>query len=737
MAFNKLWQPFIFSLTLFVSASLMFMLQPMVGKMMLPVVGGTPSGWLVAMAFFQTSLLGGYAAAHGLSRFSPRIQMLVSSALLVLATASLPIAFRMAGNDVDPVHVIKALFFSTFMPFFALATLSPGLQRLFAMGRDGVVEDPFFLFAASNLGSFAGLLAYPLVIERHFGLMAQAEMWRWTYALLVLLCLTCLVIAGRGNRVNKQSKVEESSLHQTISNRTRLRWAFLAFIPSSLMLGITSYITVEHGALPLFWVIPLALYLLTFVLAFARHQWIRLDWLAFLQPFCVALVAWMIVISPCGGDASPSSILLVVLAFVITAQYCHSVLSAEKPAPLYLTEFYLWISIGGALGGIFNAFIAPLLFPLPFEFSVVMVSSCLIAVESNFRTAMLKIKFPRAFWPIIVAVIVAGAALYAALVRLGFETNMLLALCGWLLSAILLLTLLILTVRPRMMLGVAVVACLLSFTVQTMPTLVDVKRSFFGVWRVLRVSTPDYAAKLLYHGSTVHGAQQFLPLVSTRPSTYYSERGPAGEVFSVYHPKDVGLIGLGSGTLMCYTAPDRRFTVYEIDPTVIDIAHRDFSFLSTCGDPVFVVGDGRQTMAASDNHYDLLIIDAFSSDMIPVHLLTREAFQLYLNHLTPNGLILIHVSSRYYDLRSPVQVVGREFGLLTAFRADNSPMPDHEHLKQFFASVPSVWIALGRDPALFETLRQKGWVDLAESAMPVWTDDFSDPIAVFHILGFK
>jgi len=785
-----------FSITLFLSAGLMFVVQPMIGKMMLPMVGGTPSGWLVAMAFFQMALLAGYGFAHFLSRFSPQKHVLAVCAVLAFGLVLLPLKFKMESNAVTPgvMEVLLALVVSVSLPFFALSAVSSSLQRLFSAASSSSTSDPYFLFAASNLGSFCGLLLYPLLIERTIGLRDQTSFWLIGYVILIVLCCLCLALAARFLKTSgAQSKAKDAAA--SISWRERGQWVFLAFIPSSLMLGITSYITVEEGSLPLFWVIPLALYLLTFVIAFARHQIVGRRVIERVQPIMLVFVIFDFLAKPFAYGMNAEHLVTPLTLFFFTALLCHMVLASKRPPARRLTEYYLWVALGGALGGSFNVFLAPFLFPLPIEFMLValigsLVHSGFAKKPSRAITALLWIAMILAlcatflwsqFGPNnlfnresisadVMPIAFAGAAFifyfllslgttparpawwrpkigwsilagggFALGVAIGFaiygrNQNVTVVSCITLL--VILLSLVAVSLWPKALICFAPLLGLLAFCLQTMPELKDVQRNFFGIWRVYDVPLANFDARALMHGSTMHGLEQTAPEIEVIPRSYYDPNGPLGDIFRAVGPKDVAAIGVGSGAIACYQKPGQKFTMYEIDPDIVKIASQEFYYFGQCGTPDIVIGDARRSLAAAEGAvYDLIVVDAFSSDMIPIHLLTREAFQIYFERLRPDGVLALHISSRYYDLRNPVSNVIQTLGLKGKYIFADPPPIDKRRpeLGSSPMSLNSNWIVIARTQAALERFRRAAkWIDLPEPEGKAWTDDFSDAFSAIE-----
>ena len=707
---------FIFSLTLLLSAALMFTLQPMVGKMLLPLVGGAPSGWLVAMSFFQIMLLAGYWLAHQLSRWPEFFHALVVLALLAAGLAMLPV--QMDGVVAqfpalpEAVRVFAALAATLTLPFLALATLSPSLQRLFANSPSAAAKNPYFLFAASNLGSFGGLLVYPLVMEWFLGVHAQSRWWMLAYGVLIALCAVCFVMA---RPAMKSAVVAEGVATGRPSLALRLRWLALAFVPSSLMVGVTAHITTDVGGVPFFWVLPLGLYLLTFVLAFADRPSPKMAWLPYLRPVALALLVFALAQQPSGiaSGATHVQIILPLLVFCLCAMQCHYSLAMARPVPQRLTEFYLWVALGGALGGIFNAFVASALFPLPLEF-------VLVALLTGFINPAVGAVLVDKVRPFFLAMAgVAVVFLYGLQHIAPQGAGLVFVIIG---TVVLLLCLVGLSVNARIFAVTAIMLGVVAGFNDAGPRLRDVARNFFGVLRVYDSVIDGATIRTLYHGSTIHG-RQFIDPPQTAPNSYYAPHGPAGDVMGLRPWKNVGIIGMGSAQLSCYQETGRSLTYYEIDPNVPVMAAKWFDYLHACGTPRILVGDGRQLLAAQKGAvHDLLILDAFTSDAVPVHLMTKEAIQIYFDRLTPDGVLLVHISNRFYDFRGPLSAIARALGLHAMTRRYEPTATDQKAL-----ATISAWVVMARDSNALAGLRERGWDDdLPVSRDALWTDDYSN-----------
>lgn len=693
----------LFSMTLFLSAGLMFTVQPMIGKMLLFLFGGAPNVWLAAMAYFQAALLGGYFLAYLLSRFAPRLQVLAVLLLLLagLAVQPLQIDESALGDRQDAWAVVSLLAVWLSLPFIAISALSPSLQRLFAQRS----SHPYFLFAASNLGSFAGLLAYPFVIERSIGLSAQAGYWQWLYAGLIVLCAVCLlVVKGRTEAAAETAP--------PVLWRQRGLWVLLAFVPSSLMMGVTAQVTADIGGVPLFWVLPLALYLLTLVRSFAEKN--NLATIRKLFPFYILMVL-LILMRPSDKWIYLSffGLFILLLVFTVGAWTFHAALANEKPPAERLTEYYLWLALGGALGGSFNAFLVPWLFPSGGEFMTVSFMGIILILflyGGKGKTlydpwSMIYTASALVFLYILLRILflpdIENAGIFVVFLKIALACSIALF-----------------SVRPSVLGMLLLGAGIFSVSLQGAAERA-VHRNFFGMMRVVDYSYGDQVVRKLVHGTTVHGLEQIAPEKKTEPNGYYRL---LADVLSLSGMRKIGMIGLGTGTALCYTAPGRQFTVYEIDPDVVEVADRWFDFMRTCGKPQIVIGDGRRKLQAEASvSYDAFIVDAFSSDAIPVHLLTEEALKLYFARLRPGGVLALHISNRFYDLVPQIAALAKADGLAGVVQTDAE---DRSKLL-----TASAWVALASSQATLRPLIAEGWKPLPASEERPWTDDYSNALS--------
>jgi predicted O-methyltransferase YrrM len=719
--------PALFAATLFLSALLLFAVQPMFAKMVLPRLGGAPTVWSVAMVFFQTALLAGYAYAHLLIRFLPLgVGALVHLSILAVAATTLPIGVAL-GFETPPTNDIAlwllALFTASIgLPFAALSASAPLLQGWFAASGHLQAGNPYVLYAASNLGSFAALIAYPFLFEPWLTLNQQSLTWSAAFAMLAMLVAAAgLFVVGRPSLARAAMPLAP------VTTRDRLAWIALAAIPAGLVIAVTSHITTDVAAAPLVWVLPLALYLLTFVGVFRERPWIRPDLVAMLVPFLVT----PLVISLFGRGQSywAAMIAINLIGFFLLALLCHGEVYRRRPDPARLTEFYLFVSFGGMLGGIFAALIAPAVFPHIYEYPI-LIAAGVLALPGVWSGGLRRL------------IVEAGPALLIAAIAIAvtliFELQLPeTALLPYRIVLIALgAVMLVQWRRTARFASLVILIFVLTALWQPGVHSIDTVRSFFGVHQV--ALSNDGRHYILYHGTTIHGAQHLSDentVATSRPEplTYYYFGGSLSQTIEATRTAKGGLgrvavVGLGSGTLACHRRDDERWTFYEIDPEIVRIARnpRLFSFLSSCApDARVVVGDARLTLAAADEQYDLIVLDAFSSDAIPVHLLTREAVAGYLSKLAPDGVLVMHISNRHMELARVVAAVGAAEGLVTYFRQD-----DHRTSLESYKAAAEV-AALARSPAhLGDLPRRQGWAEIKpDPKVPAWTDDYSDVVS--------
>jgi spermidine synthase len=717
-----------YTAAIFVSAALLFAVQPLFAKMVLPRLGGTPAVWSVAMVFFQAMLLAGYAYAHALTKLVPgRISVAVHLLVTIGATFALPLGIA-AGWGRAPAESqefwLLGLFAASIgLPFFALSANGPLLQAWFARTGHPQAKDPYFLYAASNVGSFLALLAYPFAIEPFTRLPQQTAGWTIGFYVLIVLIALCGAFLLRSRDALPDIATDDAA---PPTWRDALIWIGLAAVPSALLIAITAHISTDIAAAPFLWVVPLALYLATFVIAFQSRPILPHRFVTILAPIAVI----MLVVSLALGSADQIIVLIALnlLGFFILALMCHGELARRRPPARYLTAFYLWLSLGGVIGGIFAGLVAQHLFSWVAEYPLLIVLAALCRPGLTRPRSAIEIGA--------LALTLAGVvfALYAAYV---WQYEMTESAFNLWVAALLVLAF---GFSHYVLTFAGMIAASLMFVVLFGADAGkrDFVRSFFGVHKVMESDGGQF--RILKHGTIEHGAQRIRdangnPLTG-RPEaiTYYHDKSPMAQGLEAARAKrgggpiDVAVVGLGTGTLACQMKPGDRLTYYEIDPAVVRIAKdpRRFSFLTECApDAKIVIGDARLTLAdTADGQYDILIVDAFSSDAIPTHLLTKEAMAIYKNKIKPDGMILMHISNKHMALTPVVAGIAEANGLVARANDSDEGYDDDNHM---FGSL--VVAVARRDEDFGPLAKTGGWVEEeADEDEWVWTDDYSNVI---------
>jgi len=714
-----------FAVVLFLSAALIFWLEPLVARQVLPDLGGSPSVWTTCVLFYQLVLLAGYGLAHVLARSLPlRAQVLAWAGLLALALLGLPpdAGVRVSEGVRVETALLGSLALSVGPAFLALGVGAPLLQSWLARAGHA---DPYVLYAASNGGSLLGLLAYPLLLEPGLGLARQGLAWSLGLGALAVAALPCLAVAWRvgGGREGALAPGAPPPA------ATRGLWLVLSAVPASLVLGVTAHVSTDLAAVPLLWVVPMALYLLTFALAFAPGD--RLPWRGAARWLPLAVVTWMI---PWAMEATHPAWLVVGLQLVLltmAATVCHGRLASLRPPPGRLTEYFLFVGAGGALGGAFNALVAPLVFSSLSELPLAVALACLLVPPRRAEGAAGGRR--RGGWPRDLAFGLlpgAAAALLALLPGLPDEGR---ARRAATIGAPALLCYLLSPHPLRFGLGVSGVLLASLGDESLHGRILARRRSFFGIHRVIRSGPQAAPVNTLRHGTTEHGRQRVetasgAPTAHATPLAYYHRDGPLGDVFA--RPGgfgEVAVVGLGAGALAAYARPGDRMLFLEIDAEVVDLAldPRFFGYVPAArkrgADVPVVQGDARRSLEERDERFDLLVLDAFGSDAVPVHLLTREALALYRSRLRPGGVLALHVSSRTLDLVPVVAALADALGLAGRVRDDRGVAPGEAERS---GRWPSIWVALASSPEELAWLRRAGWRRLAPGdGTPVWSDD--------------
>ena len=728
----------VYTASIFVSALLLFSVQPLFTKMVLPRLGGSPAVWSVAMVFFQSLLLAGYVYAHLLMRIKSRlIPIVVHVVLLIIAFSTLPLAIA-AGFGEPPTSGyalwLLGLFLASIgLPFFALAANNPLLQAWFVRTGHPDGADPYFLYASSNIGSFLALLSYPLVAEPIFTLRTQNLIWTGGYGLLIVLIAACGFLLWRAPALPAATLSMESDAPAP-SWILRARWIFLAAVPSGLLIAVTAHISTDVAAAPLLWVLPLSLYLLTWVLVFQSRPLLPHKWVLMAQP---AAIAGIIVLLAIGGE---QNLLLTLgghqVCFFVIAMACHGELARTRPPAKYLTGFYVALSFGGMIGGLFAGLIAPNVFSWVAEYPILVVLAALCRPPSSERWPRLS----RLFWPLVVvlALVLVVPSQTKGEVFDWFEENRVYVAGGVAVFGML-LALVLNTARLKL----AAVAALALVLVRVYPSddgRVDTVRSFFGVHKI--VTTPHGQYHVLLHGTTIYGAEKFrnddgTPIQGRpEPISYYHKDGGIGQAVTAIRarkgaPLRVAAIGLGSGTLTCVGLPGETWKFFEIDQSMVDTARdpKYFTYVQNCQpDLKPVIGDARLTFAREpDGVYDLIIVDAYSSDAIPIHLATKEAMAIYKDKLSPQGVVLMHVSNRHLELASVVVGIADANGMKSWVYNEDSGR-DGEYI---FAT--NVVVSARKEADIGKLASSDKWEETDPNAgQRVWTDDYCNVLGAVY-----
>ncbi len=718
--------PFCFALSMFASALLLFLVEPMVARMLLPLLGGTPAVWNTCLVFFQIVLLAGYLYAHAAMRWmGKRTQIAVHIAVVAAALLVLPVSISArdipTGMENPAQWILITLAAVVGLPFFALSASTPILQKWFSQTSHKSAADPYFLYAASNAGSLVGLLGYPLLVEPVLPLSLQTHFWAFGYAGLLALVAMCAALVWRTQAVTAPHNAEENT-HERLALRTLARWVALAFVPSSLMLGVTTALTADVPAIPFFWVLPLALYLLSFVLVFAKKPPVPHEMLVRRLPFLILIA----LIPTVTKSRLPIAVLLVLYLLVLfaVAMVCHGELARSRPGIGRLTEFYLWISLGGVLGGIFNSLVAPVVFSSVVEFPLALILAALLRTAPDIKRAR------TGDWLLPALLGVSMAAVIAVVRHEGLKPG---TLTNSLIFGYSILWCLSFGQRPlRFALGLTAVLLASSTWTGQFGRILHTERSFFGVSRITNENADQF--RYLFHGGTIHGVQSLDKAHSREPLSYYTKTGPVGQVFEELPAGNVAIVGLGAGAMACYMRSGQALTYYEIDPSVKRIATdpRYFTFLAQCApDASIVMGDARLSLrTAQDGVYSLIILDAFSGDSVPVHLLTREALQLYMKKLAPGGVVAFHISNLYLDLAPTLGNQARDAGLVSLVREDTAVSQAEIDGGKF----PSRWLVMARSESdLGGLARDARWRPAPMNrGTRVWTDDYSNLLGMIR-----
>ena len=664
----------LYASAIFLGAFLLFLVQPIIAKQILPWFGGSAAVWATCMVFFQMALLAGYAYADfATRRLTPRRQVTLHVGLLLVSLLVLPIvpdaAWKPSGEENPSWRILGLLAATIGLPYFILSTTSPLLQAWFARRFHHAI--PYRLFALSNLASLIALLAYPVLIEPWVTTYVQSVSWSALYVVFIALCAYAAIASARGID-DTAAETAATAEHAAAPGLGRqLIWLTLAAMATFLLLAVTTHITQNVASLPFLWILPLSLYLLSFILCFDHPRWYQRSGFLLLVAVLVPLMAWY-------SDSLKLKLVIPMYLFGLFAccMFCHGELFQLKPAPRHLTRYYLMISLGGAVGGLLVGFGAPYLLDGYFELAIGLVACALLLAYRTWRMA---------WWMAVVAAGVVGATAWGAGKAINYQVSNSLVMM----------------------------------------------RNFYSVLKVREFEDPT-PFRSLVHGGIMHGGQLMAPEYRLRPSSYFGINSGYGRMFGSLPeaPRKVGVIGLGAGSVIAYARKGDVFRFYEINPQVVDVAEKWFTFMRDTPAKIEVVlGDGRLSLEREpDQQFDVLAMDAFSGDSIPMHLLTREAMKIYLRHLKPGGVIIFQATNRFINIMPIVASLAREVGMTAMLVSDSS---DSEEGPDYWTSSTDQ-VVVSANRAIFESARLRGTA--TEITIPpgfrVWTDDFNNLVQV-------
>lgn len=732
------------------SAALVFSVQPMMSKLLLPMLGGVPAVWNTSLVLYQVMLLAGYVYVHLTSRHLSVPQQ-VSLHTVVLWLGGWAASFRVypaAGMYAHPaLWVAGQLLRAIGLPFLALSATAPLLQRWLARAPHPDARNPYILYAASNVGTILGLTGYVLLAEPLLPMGRQVSGWTWGYTALAAVVTICGAwVWASDARPERVSGLKSAAAAPTEGASASLlfqpghlmaeclQWMLYAFVPCGLLVGVSNHITTDITPMPLLWIIPLLLYFLTFVLVFARRPLARHSAMLRAQTY-LALPPLLLYLGKLHIEVW-IDFPVHLAAFFVSAMVCHGELARRRPSPRHLTEFYVWMAAGGMLGGLAAAILAPLVFQSIVEYPLLLIAACVIRPSRDKDAARPNVVRLLLIGLLAFALLPAGlmTGSRAAAIYLGAISLILVSGVGGAAAFVWLRT------PWRVALALGGVWLSGSLIMNSQEDVLARTRSFFGTVRV--VNDADNGYHLFYHGTTLQGAQATDPQERLIPRTYHHREGPLGQILtemSTPTPRTIAVLGLGVGTVAAYGRQYEdqrrdRIVFYEIDAEVERVA-RDpalFTYLAdSAADIDVVLGDARLSLQHEpDAAFDIIIQDAFSSDSIPVHLLTREAFRIYLDKLAPGGLLACNITNRYLDLEPVLAALLADAGLTGLLRDDGDLTPEAERDRRF----PSIWVAAARDEAALEPLRRDPrWRRLRPRAgMRVWTDDYANILGVLR-----
>lgn len=719
----------LFTISITISAFLLFWVQPLAAKFFLPLLGGTPSVWQTCMVFFQGMLLLGYGYAHYLSRqFELNKQLLIHLSILLIALGFLPFftyfATPIQANQNPNVWLLTELLTHIALPFFVISASAPLLQRWFSYSRHIYASDPYYLYAASNLGSLLALLSFPFLLEPLFGNYWQNILWAWGYIIYSVLLISISILLLRSTQGLIETPSEQTQPHTPIPIKTKMLWIALAFVPSSLLLGVTTTITTDIASTPLFWVIPLMLYLGTFILSFNPSTANVYKFFNRIQPYALIALMLMLLLIHHGHYFSFTAIFLHLFVFVSIAFICHGQLYQSRPHQSSLTEFYLFIAVGGFLGGVFNSILSPTIFNAPTEYPLVLCLACLLRPTKN----QLQAKIINVNTIIPVAVVITSILLF--MINRFFNINPTIYDYAYT-SIYVIAAIALLAVREEpinLAAQLSILLFILPSSYKEDYTTVFQYRNFFGILKIREFDRLNLRSFI--HGTTIHGVQHIKRQnIKPHQSYYVPLKHIAKSLHNHNRPARIAVAGLGAGSLACIIGRgNRELTFYEIDPDVIKIAgnNKYFHFINDCKPKGgVIVGDARISLEkAKPHYYDLIVLDAFTSDAVPTHLINLQAISLYLNKLAPYGSLAFNISNRHLDLVPVLSSICNKLNLQCY-----SKLYLTDNVKSAFDSK---WVLVTRPQVnVTNTLETSNWHTLSKTiTKPLWTDDYSNIVSL-------
>ena len=702
----------------------------MFSKMILPMLGGAPQVWNTAMLFFQISLLSGYAYAHATTAFlGVRKQAILHVLLLTIFTVVLPVAIPdgwTPPDGTDPTFWQLSLMAITVGgPFFVVSGSAPMLQRWFSTSNHKDADNPYFLYGASNLGSMSALLLYPVLIEPTLTIGQQSTTWTFGYFALIILTGVAAASVWKYNAKTQKTENVIDTSDKEITIALRLKWLVLALVPSSLMLGVTTHITTDIASVPLLWVMPLALYIGTFIIVFARKPIITGKNSHYIFGAMILILYLAQTFLNGLKDAPLALIALHLTLFFFAALSCHSELSNSKPRAKHLTEFYLIMSLGGAIGGFFNAIIVPQYFVLPIEYQIILIAALLLRFSNREKEPDLG--------GIGLTALIASIAALCGIAPAFVGGNI-----GWLcIGLFLIISICILNTRWAftfiMSFALLGPQLYVPLGIMSQEKITHQDRNFFGVIRLLETDNQ----RVLLHGTTNHGTQPLKEEHSLTRLSYYSPSSPLTDVYGYFdtleNEQKVAVLGLGIGVAACYQKDGRFFDFYEIDKDIADLAENPkyFTYLSDCGSPYeIILGDGRLKIEEKPNEfYDLILLDAFSSDNVPIHILTKEAIEIYMKKLKDGGTLVFNITNRYLDLEPVLSNAAEELKIQAVAKATQGQMIDDIGIKSYDAH----FFVMTKNQETLDYLSEQGWTKTNKrDGVSLWTDSYSNIVSVLN-----